>query len=124
MDVYLRCDESHESRMMRLGSKISDQDNSTSGLENISTCSWEFIDVPPHSQEMPNTPVLSPKPSAKPSHPRGNKIILSDSDMSELALSVDSQPLSDDTQTYKEAVAGYKAASKRFKFVFFPVQLS
>ncbi|KAM0297276.1 hypothetical protein ACHAPM_009809 [Fusarium culmorum] len=40
---------------------------------------------------------------------------MSGSDMSELALSVDSQPLGDDTERYEEAIAEYKAASKRFK---------
>ncbi|KAF5234144.1 hypothetical protein FAUST_7795 [Fusarium austroamericanum] len=116
MDVYLRCDESHESRMIRFSGTVLRQYKHTE-LEDISpagTCSWEFV-----SAQIPNTPVLqpalSPKPTANPPHASGHKNIMSGSDMSELALSVDSQPLSDDMERYEEAIAEYKAASKRYK---------
>lgn len=119
MDVYLRCDESHESRMIRFSGTVLQQYKHTE-LEDISpagTCSWEFV-----SAQIPNTPVLqpalSPKPTAKPPHASGHKNIMSGSDMSELALSVDSQPLSDDMERYEEAIAEYKAASKRYKYEF------
>ncbi|EKJ75791.1 hypothetical protein FPSE_03971 [Fusarium pseudograminearum CS3096] len=119
MDVYLRCNESHESRMMRLSGTASQQYKHTE-LKDISpagTCSWEFV-----SAQIPNTPVLqpalTPKPTANSSHTSGNKNIFSGSDMSELALSVDSQPMGDDTERYEEAIAEYKAASKRYKYEF------
>jgi hypothetical protein len=121
MDVYLRYEESHGSRMMRLSEAALQQDNpSELYMPPAETCSWEFIDVP---AQIPNTPVLQPAlspkstgiSSAEPPRPRGHKSILSASDMSELALSVDSKSLSDDTETYKEAVAEYKAASKRYQ---------
>ncbi|KAG8349976.1 hypothetical protein FVEN_g11808 [Fusarium venenatum] len=121
MDVYLRCDESHGFRMLRLSGTALQQDKNTQ-LDDMSpaeTSSWEFI----HPAQIPNTPVLQPAlspksaatPSADPCRPRGLKSIPSGSDMSGLALSVDSQPLSDDTEAYEEAIAEYKLASKRYR---------
>ncbi|RGP72414.1 hypothetical protein FLONG3_6810 [Fusarium longipes] len=125
MEVYLRCEESHKTRMMRVSETKSQQDKSTSepvATSPAETCSWEFIDNPTHSRDIPNIPslqrALSPKSAIfKPLRPAGNGEELSDSDISELAISVDSKPLSDNTEAYKEAVAEYKAASKRYKFV-------
>ncbi|QPC78258.1 hypothetical protein HYE68_009010 [Fusarium pseudograminearum] len=118
MDVYLRCDESHESRMIRLsGTTLQQYKHEIEDMSPAETCSWEFV-----SAQIPNTPVLqpalNPKPTANPSHARGHKNIMSGSDMSELALSVDSQPLGDDEERYEEAIAEYKAASKRYKYEF------
>ncbi|OBS20489.1 hypothetical protein FPOA_06857 [Fusarium poae] len=121
MDVYLRCDESHESRMMRLGGTVlQDKHTEPGDVSPAETSSWEFIRGPAH---IPNTPVLQPAlspkstgiPSAELCRPRGCKNISSGSDMSDLALSVDSQPMSDDTEAYEEAIAEYKLASKRYR---------
>jgi hypothetical protein len=124
MDVYLRCDESHESRMMRLGGTVlQDKHTEPGDVSPAETSSWEFIRGPAH---IPNTPVLQPAlspkstgiPSAELCRPRGCKNISSGSDMSDLALSVDSQPMSDDTEAYEEAIAEYKLASKRYRYEF------
>ncbi|KAL4724666.1 hypothetical protein ACLX1H_008108 [Fusarium chlamydosporum] len=127
MDVYLRYDESHEYRMMKLSGTALQDGKQAFESRNMSpeTSSWEFVDCPAIGRETPNTPVLQPElspksaalPLAKSSRPKGNRDSLSDSDISELALSVDSQSESVDTETYKEAIAGYRAASKRSKNV-------
>ncbi|CAG7562696.1 unnamed protein product [Fusarium equiseti] len=107
MDVYLRREDSHEYRMMRFSGCIPSQDKPVSGARDIppETSSWELVGEP----EMPDTPALSPKSTPV----RPTKVPELNSEISELALSVDSQPLSDDTDAYKEAVAEYQLASKR-----------
>ncbi|KAJ4021322.1 hypothetical protein NW752_004329 [Fusarium irregulare] len=115
MDVYLRREDSHEFRMMRFSGCIPSQDKAASGPGIISseTSSWELVNEP----QTLDTPALSPKSTpirpTKVPHPKVINDSLLDSDVSELALSVDSQPLSDDTEAYKEAVAEYQLASKR-----------
>ncbi|KAH7182470.1 uncharacterized protein B0J16DRAFT_373096 [Fusarium flagelliforme] len=111
MDVYLRREDSHEYRMMRFSGCIPSQDKQAFEARDISleTSSWELVQDPACGRETLDTPALSPK--STPIRP--TKVLESDSDISELALSVDSQPLSDDTDAYKEAVAEYQLASKR-----------
>jgi hypothetical protein len=111
MDVYLRREDSHEYRMMRFSGTVLDQNTQTSEPGDMppGSSSWEVVKDPACRRETLDTPALSPK--STPIQP--TKVPESDSDISELALSVDSQPLSDDTEAYKEAVAGYQLASKR-----------
>ncbi|KAJ4114810.1 hypothetical protein NW768_011364 [Fusarium equiseti] len=111
MDVYLRLEDSHEYRMMRFSGCIPNQVKLAPEPRDIppGSSSWHFVEDPTCSQERPDTPTLSPK--STPIRPK--TVNLLDSDISELALSVDSQPLSDDTEAYKEAVAEYQLASKR-----------
>ncbi|RFN43566.1 hypothetical protein FIE12Z_12198 [Fusarium flagelliforme] len=112
MDVYLRREDSHEYRMMRFSGCIPSQDKLASEARNISleTSSWELVQDSACGRETLDTPALSSK--STPIRPT-KKDSLSDSDVSELALSVDSQPLIEDTDAYKEAVAEYQLASKR-----------
>jgi len=112
MDVYLRHEDSHEYRMMRFSGCTPSQDKLASEPRDISpeTSSWELVNEALYRRE---TPALSPKSTLiRPTKVPENES-MSDSDVSELALSVDSQPLSDDTDAYKEAVAEYQLASKR-----------
>lgn len=107
MDVYLRREDSHEYRMLKFSGCIPSEEKLASGSRDRSpgTSSWELIDEP----ETLDTPALSPKSTPV----RPTKVPELDSEISELALSVDSQPLSDDTEAYKEAVTEYQLASKR-----------
>jgi hypothetical protein len=116
MDVYLRREDSHEYRMMRFSGCIPSEDKLASEARDISleTSSWELVQDSACGRETLDTPALSPK--STPIRPT-KKDSLSGSDVSELALSVDSQPLSDDIEAYKEAVAEYQLASKRSMYV-------
>ncbi|KAH7239334.1 hypothetical protein BKA59DRAFT_515610 [Fusarium tricinctum] len=129
MEVYLQCDESHGSRMMRLGCTILDQGKQTSEPREISpspeTCSWEIVNYPiPPGQQLPSSPMLQPALNSKATDVRPTKTtdskvepedllsVCSDSEMSELSLPVALRAESDSTSVYKSAVAKYQAAKR------------
>ncbi|SPJ79248.1 uncharacterized protein FTOL_07639 [Fusarium torulosum] len=129
MEVYLQCDESHESRMMRLGGTILEQGKQTCEPRDISplpeTSSWEIVNYPTTlGQEVPSTPMLEPAlnfkaTSVRPTKTTDSKVepedllsVCSDSEMSELSLPVALRAGSDSTSVYKDAVAKYQAAKR------------
>ncbi|KAG5663525.1 hypothetical protein KAF25_001461 [Fusarium avenaceum] len=139
MEVYLQCDESHESRMMRLGGTVLDQGKQTSEPREISpspeTSSWEIVNYPiPPGQQMPSSPMLQPTLNSKATDVRPTKTtdskveledllsVCSDSEMSELSLPVALRAGSDSTSVYKRVVAECKAA-KRSKYVLPALEL-
>lgn len=139
MEVYLQCDESHESRMMRLGGTILEQGKQTCEPRDISplpeTSSWEIVNYPTTlGQEVPSTPMLEPAlnfkaTSVRPTKTTDSKVepedllsVCSDSEMSELSLPVALRAGSDSTSVYKDAVAKYQAA-KRSKYALPALEL-
>ncbi|KAM0342437.1 hypothetical protein ACHAPU_009624 [Fusarium lateritium] len=130
MEVYLRCDESHESRMVKLSGTVLDQDKQRSEPKDMSpspeTSSWEIVYNPSVlSQEVPGTPLLrtelSPKTTAVQSirttdlkaKTDDSMSVCSDSDMSELSLPVALVPGSNGC---KDAVVEHQG-TKRAKYV-------
>ncbi|KAM0245530.1 hypothetical protein ACHAP5_005337 [Fusarium lateritium] len=129
MEVYLQCDESHESRMMRLGGTILEQGKQTSEPREIppssETSSWEVVNYPTTpGQEVPNTPMLQPALNSKATdmkstkstdskvEPEDHLSVRSDSEMSELSLPVSLRAGSDSTSVYKAAIAEYQSAKR------------
>ncbi|KAM0487969.1 hypothetical protein ACHAP7_001787 [Fusarium lateritium] len=129
MEVYLQCDESHESRMMRLGGTMLEHGKQTSEPREISpspeTSSWEVVNCPTTpGQEVPNTPVLQPALNSKAADIRSTKTadskvepedilsVCSGSEMSELSLPVALRTGSGSTSVYKDAVAEYQSAKR------------
>jgi hypothetical protein len=127
MEVYLQCDESHESRMMRLGGTILEQGKQTSEPRAISpspeTSSWEIVNYPATlGQEVPSTPVLEPALNSKttgvrPTETTDSEVgpedllsVCSDSEMSELSLPVALRAGSDSTSVIE---VGYELTMYR-----------
>lgn len=132
MEVYLQCDESHGSRMMRLSGTILDQGKQTSEPREISpspeTSSWEIVNYPmTPGQQVPSSPILQPALDSnatdiRPTKTTDSKVepedlpsVCSDSEMSELSLPVALRAGSNSTSVYKSVVAEYQAA-KRSKY--------
>ncbi|KAF5001936.1 hypothetical protein FGRMN_677 [Fusarium graminum] len=134
MEVYLRCDESHESRMVKLSGAILDQDGQRSEPRGIppspETSSWEIVFDPfIFSEEVPGTSLLRPELSPKTTAIRSTETtdleaktddglsLCSDSDMSELSLPVALRAGDNGCNVCKDAVAEYEA-TKRSKHVY------
>ncbi|KAF9772885.1 hypothetical protein IL306_009376 [Fusarium sp. DS 682] len=133
LDVYLRCGESLEARLMRLGAILA-PGRQTSEPENISlspeTSSWEVVDTPQAlSPKVPSTPVLQPSLGPKMAVPQpattdpdmvvvNNKISVdSKSSVSDLFLPEASQTVSDSIEDYKQAAREYRSAAKQSRYV-------
>ncbi|KAH7260804.1 uncharacterized protein BKA55DRAFT_686383 [Fusarium redolens] len=127
MDAYLRCGESLEARLIRLGAILS-QDRQTSEPENISlspeASSWDVVNTPQTlDQKVPSTPLLQPTQGPKttdlqptttdPDIEVIGRISVDSKSVSDLLLSGASQTASDSTEDYKEAVIEYRNAAKR-----------
>lgn len=121
IDVYLRCGESLEARLIRLDAILS-QGRQTSEPENISLSpegsSWDVINTPQTLEpKVPSTPVLQPTqlPKATDLQPTttdpdvevGDKISVDSKTVSDLLLSDASQMASDNTEC-KEALIKYR----------------
>jgi hypothetical protein len=130
MDAYLRCGESLEARLIRLGAILS-QDRQTSEPENISlspeASSWDVVNTPQTlDQKVPSTPVLQPTQGPKttdlqptttdPDIEVIGRISVDSKSVSDLLLSGASQTASDSTEDYKEAVIEYRNAAKRSRY--------
>ncbi|KAG4255395.1 hypothetical protein FPRO04_03927 [Fusarium proliferatum] len=125
IDVYLRCGESLEARLIRLDAILS-QGRQTSEPENISLSpegsSWDVINTPQTLEpKVPSTPVLQPtqRPEATDLQPTttdpdvevGDKISVDSKTVSDLLLSDASQMASDNTEC-KEALIKYRNSRK------------
>ncbi|KAF5672539.1 hypothetical protein FHETE_3673 [Fusarium heterosporum] len=129
LEVYLRCDESHESRMVRLGGTILNQDRQYSEPRTIppspETSSWEFVFDPFRlSEEVPGTPLLRPELSPKTTAIQSIKTtdlnaktsdelsLRSDSDMSELSLPIALRAGGNGCNVCKDTAAEYQATKR------------
>ncbi|KAJ4266033.1 hypothetical protein NW762_004006 [Fusarium torreyae] len=134
MEVYLRHEESHELRMMRLGSVtpkgMLSQGKRKSEPKDIpsvpETSSWQIVDGPStldQQEKTPSTPVLQPAPSPRPTNSTvdvaGPKVeqedtpsASSDSDVSELSLSTASHTGSGSIDGADAAIEVQRAAKK------------
>ncbi|KAF4341772.1 hypothetical protein FBEOM_4283 [Fusarium beomiforme] len=128
MDVYLRCGESFEARLMRLGA-ILDQGRQMSEPENISlspeASSWEVVNTPQTlGPKAPSTPIIQPSlgpratdiqpATADPDIEVVDKLSV-DSSMSDLLLPDASQTVSDRIEGLKQAANEYRTAAKQFR---------
>ncbi|KAI1034860.1 hypothetical protein LB504_004465 [Fusarium proliferatum] len=126
IDVYLRCGESLEARLIRLDAILS-QGRQTSEPENTSlspeASSWDVANAPQTLEpKVPSTPVLQPTQLPKATHLQPtttdpnveveDKITVDSKTMSDLLLSGASQMASDNTE-YKEALIEYRNSAKR-----------
>ncbi|KAF5650906.1 hypothetical protein F25303_4284 [Fusarium sp. NRRL 25303] len=126
IDVYLRCGESLEARLIRLDAILA-QGRQTSEPENISlspeASSWDVVNTPQTLEpKVPSTPVLQPTQCPKATHLQPtttdpdveveDKITVDSKTMSDLLLSDASQMASDNTE-YKEALIEYRNSAKR-----------
>ncbi|KAF5530496.1 hypothetical protein FMEXI_13505 [Fusarium mexicanum] len=127
IDVYLRCGESLEARLIRLDAILS-QGRQTSEPENISllpeASSSDIVKTPQTlDQKIPSTPVLQPVQGSKtadhqptttdPDVEVGDKIAVDSKTVSDLLLSDASHTDSETTDSHKEAVLQYRNAAKR-----------
>ncbi|KAF5242648.1 hypothetical protein FANTH_8595 [Fusarium anthophilum] len=127
IDVYLRCGESLEARLIRLDAILS-QGRQTTEPENISlspeASSGDIVNTPQTlEQKGPSTPVLQPIQDPKitdhqptttdPDVEVGDKIAVDSKTVSDLLLSDASQPASDNTEEYKEVLIKYQNSATR-----------
>ncbi|KAF5552326.1 hypothetical protein FPHYL_8974 [Fusarium phyllophilum] len=127
IDVYLRCGESLEARLIRLDAILS-QARQTSEPENISpspeASSWDTVNTPQTlEQKVPSTPVLQPAQGPKttdhqptttdPDVEVGDKISVDSKTVSDLLLSDASQATSETADSHKEVVIQYRNTVKR-----------
>ncbi|KAF5584035.1 hypothetical protein FPCIR_8787 [Fusarium pseudocircinatum] len=125
IDVYLRCGESLEARLIRLDAILS-QGRQTSEPENISlspeASSWDVVNTSQTlDQKVPSTPVLQPtqgpkttdhQPTADPDIDMGDKISVDSKTVSDLLLSDAPQAASDRREEHKETLIKYKNSAK------------
>ncbi|KAF4954413.1 hypothetical protein FGADI_5279 [Fusarium gaditjirri] len=128
IDVYIRCGESLEARLIRLGAILS-QGRQTSEPENISlspeASSRDIVNTSQTlAQKVPSTPVLQPTQGPKTTGPQPittdpdievvDKIAVDPNSVSDLLLSGSSATVSDNTEDRKEAVViKYENSAKR-----------
>ncbi|KAF5627470.1 hypothetical protein F52700_8396 [Fusarium sp. NRRL 52700] len=127
IDVYLRCGESLEARLIRLDAILSPL-RQISEPENISrspeASSWGVVNTSQTpEQKVPSTPVLQPIQDPKTTNHQPtttdpdieveDKISVDSKTMSDLLLSDASQPASDNTEEYKEALIKYRNSGRR-----------
>ncbi|KAF5642751.1 uncharacterized protein FTJAE_3467 [Fusarium tjaetaba] len=127
IDVYLRCGESLEARLMRLDAILC-QCRQTSEPDNMSLSpEASSLDIANTSQtldqKVPSTPVLQPIRGPKTTDLQpittdldidmGDKISVDSNAVSDLLLSDALQAASDNTEEYKEALIKYQNSAKR-----------
>jgi hypothetical protein len=126
IDVYLRCGESLETRLIRLDAILS-QGRQTTEPENMSlspeASSLDIVNTSQTlDQKVPSTPALQPiqgpkttdlQPTTKnPDVDMGDKISVDSKTVSDLLLSDASQPASVHREEYKETLIKYKNSAK------------